>query len=293
MIGKTALLALFVAASGSALAGGLDYFGEDRPGLTPERFQYGNHIPAQYEVVNLLFSADGTEFYFTDNKTRNIYVMTKTASGWAAPVLAPFADKGHNYEPFLTPDGRFMYFVSTRPPGSGRFNGRIWRSERTDGVWAAPTLLIDRDTRDGLWFPNVTPDGKTLYFGATLADSLGEGDFYRATETDGKWRLTHLAPPLNTPDYEWDPLISPDGSYMVLISRRDGGYGATDIYVSFKEADGFGAPINLGSDINGAEWETAATISPDGNYMFYILAPAGQPPEVYWVSTDVIHRLKP
>jgi len=132
-----------------------------------------------------------------------------------------------------------------------------------------------------------------VYFGATLSDSFGEGDFYHAIKKDGTWHINHLPAPFNTKGYEWDPHISPDGSFMIFQSERLGGFGGTDIYVSFKQGKQWQDPINLGATINGASYETAAKITPDGKYMFFTLAPDKGEPIIYWVSADVIHALRP
>lgn len=277
----------------SAQTRDMNYFGAEPPGNTPKVFDYSSVVPESMKVGNPTYSPDGKEFYFTDLNSMQIHVMKRGESGWGAPVKASFATEGRNYEPFVTKDNKRIYFVSTRAPGSGKWNGRIWSSERqADGSWGPERLVIDRETTAGFWFP-TSPEPNTLYFGATLADSLGEGDFYKATLQNGDWEIEHLNPPFNTPDYEWDPLVSPDGTYMIFESRRPGGYGETDIYVSFKMDNGWGDPINLGKPVNTSSYETAANITPDGKYMIYTLNPDEGEIQVLWVSTEVITRLSP
>ncbi|NVJ97024.1 MAG: PD40 domain-containing protein [Alphaproteobacteria bacterium] len=271
----------------------LDFFGEPKPDLTPIEFPFANHVPKGVTVGNPVFGPDGKEFYFTDNESRDIHVMTRSESGWSKPRRASFADQGDNYEPYLAADGLSLYFISTRAPGTPPYNGRIWHTSRasTNSPWQAPTLVLDRVTDAGFWYPNEGEKG-VLYFGATLADSFGEGDFYRAKKSEDGWQIHHLPAPFNTEGYEWDPLISPDGSYMMFQSERAGGLGGTDIYVSFKTGEEWGTPINLGSTINTPEFETAGSITPDGKFMFYTLVPDEGAPRIYWVSTDVITRLQ-
>lgn len=154
-----------------------------------------------------------------------------------------------------------------------------------------PELVIDRDTEQGFYFPN-TPRQGVLYFGASPDDTLGEGDLYVAHQKDDEWDIAHLEPPFNTSNFEWDPFVAPDGDYLLFESRREDGLGGTDIYVAFEEDDGWGPPINLGSVINTEAFETAATITPDGAYMFFTRVMRGQEPQIYWVSTDVIKHMR-
>lgn len=290
---KAVVVSCLFAGSGVTQAQDVDYFGATPPGLEPVEFSFKNIVPDGMTVGNPTFSPDGREFYFTETQSMNIHIMKRTAFGWGTPERASFANDGRNYEPFITMDNKRIYFVSTRAPGSSPYNGRIWTSERrADGSWGEPQQVIERDTKEGFWFP-TSPAPNTLYFGATLNDSLGEGDFYKATFNEGTWDVEHLEPPFNTADFEWDPLVSPDGSYMIFESKRAEGYGGTDIYVSFKSGDDWGAPINLGATINTPAYETAANITPDGKYIFYTLVPDKGAPRIYWVSTKVITRMKP
>ncbi len=292
LIHTSLLVLLGVMFSHAGTAQDFDYFGIKPPGETPERFPFETIIPAEFSIRNPVFSPDGQEFYFADDNSKTIQVMRRTANGWSKPERASFSNEGHNSEPFITPDNKMIYFITTRPPGSAPFNNRIWRAIRQQNeAWSEPELVIHRETGQGFWYP-VSPRPGILYFGATLSDSFGEGDFYRATEGANGWDIEHLPAPFNTPDFEWDPYFSHDGSYMIFQSRRAEGLGQTDIYVSFREGDGYGVPINAGAPINSPIFETAATITPDGHYMFYTVVGPGHPPEIYWVSTQALLKLK-
>lgn len=286
------MLLLGVAFSQTGTGQDFDFFGVKPPGETPERFPFETVISPDYAFRNPIFSPDGKEFYFADDNSKTIKVMYRTETGWTEPETASFSGEGHNGEPFITRDNKMIYFVTTRPPGTEPMNGRIWRAERQQsGEWSEPELMIHRETNEGFWYP-ASPEPGVLYFGATLDDSFGEGDFYRATEGPDGWDIEHLPAPFNTPDFEWDPYFSPDRSYMLFQSRRPGGLGQTDIYISFRSGDGYGDPINVGAPINSPIYETAATITPDGNYMFYTVVGPGHPSEIYWVSTKALTKLK-
>ncbi len=287
------LTTFFCLSISTANAEPFDYFAQPVPKHIPLVFDFSKVVPAGMKVSNPTFSPDGQEFYFAEGNSSNIFVMRRNKGKWLAPVKASFSDQGNNYEPFITTDNKQLYFISTRPPGNGKYNGRIWSAERMgDGEWSSPKLVLDRETKEGFWFPS-SPRPGVIYFGATLKDSFGEGDFYRANLKGGDWQIEHLPAPFNDKGYEWDPLISPDGSYMIFESQRDGGYGGTDIYVSFNLKGKWSAPISLGKPINTPSYETAATITPDGKYMFYTLAPDEGSPIIYWVSTQMITDLRP
>jgi len=66
------------------------------------------------------------------------------------------------------------------------------------------------------------------------------------------------------------PCLSPDGRVLVMHSRKDGGFGNWDLYVSFKDESGNWAEFrNIGPAINTDQAEGDATFSPDGRYLFF------------------------
>jgi dipeptidyl aminopeptidase/acylaminoacyl peptidase len=82
------------------------------------------------------------------------------------------------------------------------------------------------------------------------------------------------------------PWVAPDGSYLLFHSRRDGGIGGWDLYVSFRESDGsWGAARNLGEPINTTGDEADATISPDAKHIFF-----SKGGDIYWVSAMIINQ---
>lgn len=66
------------------------------------------------------------------------------------------------------------------------------------------------------------------------------------------------------------PCMTKDGLNLYFISDMPGGYGGTDIWRCMKLEDGsWGAPINLGENINTSEDEMYPYISPKGNILFF------------------------
>ena len=68
--------------------------------------------------------------------------------------------------------------------------------------------------------------------------------------TDGEWELVDEIP-FNNDDYSvMHPALSADGNALYFASDMPGGYGETDIYVSYRVGSSWGAPENLGAKIN-------------------------------------------
>lgn len=71
---------------------------------------------------------------------------------------------------------------------------------------------------------------------------------------------------LDDPSYH--PAIDPHGQYLVFASPGKGGFGKSDLYVSFRIGDSWTRPRNLGPEINTAGDEYFPTFDGSGNLYF-------------------------
>ena len=87
-------------------------------------------------------------------------------------------------------------------------------------------------------------------------------------ESDNKW--VELSPLMfNNKEYSVaHPSLSKDGQRLYFISDMPGGEGETDIYMSTKQGITWGAPINLGKNINTPGKEMFPYIHEDGTLFF-------------------------
>jgi Tol biopolymer transport system component len=106
-------------------------------------------------------------------------------------------------------------------------------------------------------------------------------------------KVEKLPHSLNSEFIEWDPYIAPDNSYILFCSGRTGGKNKdTDIYVVFKKNDGnWSNAKRLENGINTAEYETAATITPDGKHLVFTRNYSSGMKH-YWISTQVIEQMR-
>ena len=99
--------------------------------------------------------------------------------------------------------------------------------------------------------------------------------------------------------YNAHPFIAPDESYIIFDSRREGGYGTSDLYISFRAADGsWGPAINMGDKINTTNAENYPSVSPDGKFLFFDRRigkriNGEKHVDIYWVDAQIIETLRP
>src|SRR5262249_55579003 len=120
---------------------------------------------AQFES-HAAFDPVTGDFYFVRSSPAfegwRILVSRCTERGWAPPEPPAFAGDGLEADPFFTPDGRSLYFISSRSTdGVRRKDLDIWRLDRDErGTWGVPARLPEPINSTGAeWFPRLAPDG--------------------------------------------------------------------------------------------------------------------------------------
>ncbi len=169
--------------------------------------------------------------------------------------------KQSDFAPYITVDGKSLYFASDREGGYGGQD--IWVSRRTaDGQWGAPVNLgpsINTKFNEGP--DTMSADGRTMYLtGCGREDSLGKCDLYVAhLAADGNWSPPqNLGPPVNTRYSEANASLSFDGQSLYFASLRPKGLGGWDLYVSHRTDQGWSEPEDLGAPINTPDNEFIA-----------------------------------
>ena len=66
------------------------------------------------------FSPDGNTVYFSRGAIYWTVCYSKLVDGkWSRPVVAAFSGKYNDTDPFVSPDGKRMFFISNRPFKAG------------------------------------------------------------------------------------------------------------------------------------------------------------------------------
>lgn len=156
-------------------------------------------------------------------------------------------------------------------------------------AWSTPVNLgavVNSSLLEGS--PRLSPDGLSLYFSSNRP--LGSGEFnIWVTQRDCEscpWQdPVPLGPNINTPLDDFSPAFSPDGHLLFFASDGRGGFGDTDIWVSFRwnKHDDFGwvPPVNLGPSVNTIHHESGPAFLPGSGFFgrptFYFTRGEGTP----------------
>ncbi len=169
------------------------------------------------------------------------------------------------------------YFIFQR-----RIDGRpqLYIMNLNNGIWSAPECLPFGEKYQVGDF-TVAPDGETMVFASRISideiEPESEGaNIWIVKKTEAGWtEPEHIGLGINTKYHESYPCLAANNN-LYFFSRRPGGYGDSDLYMSRFIAGEYQAPVNLGPKLNTKfhEWDTY--IAADESYMIYCSTmPAG------------------
>ena len=247
------------------------------PTDTPLIFGKGIISTNNYEFA-ITFTPEMDELYFTRRKPEEdnkIYTMQLVDGKWSNPKPAFFtATEGWDFEPHMSPKGDKLYFVSTRPLNDTikSFGLHQWYSKREKKGWTTPIPLekpfIDRSIIMYL----TSSENDNLYFTTgERGDKPEDWVIYNSIKEDGQYKtINRMGNEINGLG-KWvaHSCIAPDESYMIYDFKSDSGFGDSDLYVSFNKKGIWTEPYNLGPKVNTNQTEMAASVSPDGKYLFF------------------------
>lgn len=257
------------------------YLWQKPPGSVAEIFAPGIINTEKFEEKEGMFAANMNTFYFVrgdkDGPARQLILLKYIEGQWQQSVVI----EGET-EPSFSPDGKTLYFQDRYMECSS--DG--WSELKSLG---APIEGIQ------IMRPSVASSG-TLYFD-TFSPEL-DIPIRRSRQIDGKYEQPRsLGAQFAVGRYNAHPFVAPDESYIIWDSRRDGGYGTSDLYISFRMSDDtWGPAINLGDKINTSDAENYPSVSPDGKYIFFdrrIGSGSNRTVAIYWADAQIIEDLRP
>jgi hypothetical protein len=111
-----------------------------------------------------------------------------------------------------------------------------------NGAWGpAQNMGADINTAFDEDFPNITNDGKALYFSSNGHTSMGGADIFKAEMNEATHQFANpknVGYPINTTEDNFNFRLSNNGRFGYMAAVREGGLGDLDIYrVTFNDVE--------------------------------------------------------
>ncbi|MGO1003465.1 hypothetical protein [Lysobacter sp. CA196] len=201
-------------------------------------------------------------------KDSRIWFARKDGAGWGEAAEAPFTDPRYrDSDPWLTPDGRTLYFVSNRPVSGESPNTSldIWRVGVEEGRFGVPERL-GAVASDGEELGPELHDG-WLYFNSSRKGGPAKMAIYRARMSRGGFDAPQpLGAPFNDGAIQGDFTLAPDGGMAVFWSQRSGS-ADLDLFAACRTSDGWSAAVRLPSPINAPGMDFTPSLTADGRQL--------------------------
>ena len=194
-----------------------------------------NQVEADGYCSSVGLSHDGTMlFIYKFDGIGNLFYSNFEGTRWSPmeKFHKPINTRAWESNACLSPDGKTIYFTSSRKDALGAFD--IYKSTLDEkGKWGdAINLGSTVNTIYNEATPYICQDGKTLYFASQGHINLGGFDiFYTKMKDDGTWeKPKNLGFPANTPDDNlfYSPIDL--GRNFYSFAARNDGFGKEDIY---------------------------------------------------------------
>ncbi|MCG2586391.1 hypothetical protein [Massilia sp. TS11] len=214
----------------------------------------------------LVFARSEAEFAHA-----RILFARRGADGWSLPEALPFSDARYrDSDPWLTPDGQWLYFTSDRPTDgstTARKDFDLWRV-RVAGGWGQPEHL-DGVNSAGMELGPELHDG-WLYFNSTRPGGPARLSIYRARQrADGGFDAPEPLPaPFNSGFAQGDFTLSPDGRTALFWRKQDAAADA-DLYAVRRTAAGWGAAVHLPAPFSAPGFDFTPAFGPDGESIYF------------------------
>lgn len=195
-------------------------------------------LNSEYEEGACAFTPDFKTMYLTrctmDSEAprpAQIYKSTRSDASWSEPKLCDIMKDSITSlaHPAVSPDGKWLYFVSDFAGGMGGLD--IWRvSLEGDGYGFIENLGSPINTQGDEMFPTFRPNGE-LYFSSDGHHGMGGLDIYCATKNDeGMWIVTNLLTPVNSSGDDFGMTFEGERMSGYFSSNRGDARGWDHIY---------------------------------------------------------------
>lgn len=211
---------------------------QDENGAWLAPVELEDEVNTEFDEGTPSFSKDGNTMYYTycaqdpeGPRTSEIYISSRSSAKWGKGTRANIVKDsvtalGH---PSISPDGKYLYFVSDAVGGYGGkdlFRARVVGSDFGPMENLGPVINTPGDEM----FPYVR-DSVTLYFASDGHPGMGGLDIFKATlDSTGKWNVENMKAPINSSGDDFGITFAGNKESGFFSSNRNDARGYDHLY---------------------------------------------------------------
>jgi peptidoglycan-associated lipoprotein len=204
--------------------------------LNPEELE--GEVNTEFDEGTPSFTADGSNMYYTycaqdpeGPRTSEIYVSARSNASWGKGsrveiVKDSVTALGH---PAVSPDGKYLYFVSDAIGGYGGKD--IFRARMLGNSFGPMENLGPQINTPGDEMFPYARDSVTLYFASNGHPGMGGLDLFKATmDSVGVWSVENMKAPINSMGDDFGITFAGNKEKGFFSSNRNEARGNDHIY---------------------------------------------------------------
>lgn len=265
----------------------INHINDPVKGLKKENL--GTNVNSPYSEICPIVSPDGKTLFFSrknhpqnHSKTVNDDIwyskkLNETAWSEAQNMGSPFNNSGHNMLVSVSADNNTLYISNTYNPDGSQKGAGLSVAQRSANNWNLPKEIEITNYYNTHTYVNncLSQDNAYLLHAIERKDSKGSADIYVSfLNKNGSYsEPLNLGSVINTTGYETTPFLAADNKTLYFSSDGHPGYGNNDIFVSTRLDETWkkwSTPLNLGPEINSADWDAYFTIPASGDVAYMV-----------------------
>lgn len=230
-----------------------------------------------------MLTGDMLEIYF--ERKGDIWRATRssTSASWSAPQPVTELNSVDTVDatPGISSDGLLIFLDSTRTHSSAKGKTDLYTSSRSKrgDPFGTPQPVVELNSAESDVCAYPLPDKMTLVMDSDRPGGLGLRDLYTSTRASpaAVWATPSPIAGLSSSEQDQCPWTDPTFTVLFFASRRPGGAGESDIWVTTRAVGGdFVTPVVV-KGINTDSSESDPWISPDQRTIYFTSDRDGNP----------------
>ena len=214
-------------------------------------------------------------YNWTGRSYLDIYYTAKDNSGkWLSPMLLKGNINGEFHEgpACFTKDNNVVYFTRSNyakkhklaKSSKSENNLKVYKAELVGEKWTNITSLPFNSDEYSCGHPNLSADGKTLYFISDMPGGYGGTDIYKSVFDGKEWgKPENLGNVVNTHGNEMFPYMHSDGTFY-FSSDAHFNLGGLDVFMTSYDGNKWLQVENLNYPLNTTKDDFAYVLNSDG-----------------------------
>jgi peptidoglycan-associated lipoprotein len=212
---------------------------KDENGVWQKPEEVDDPVSSGFDQGTPSFPKDGNTMYYTycsedaaDPRTAEIYLSPRSGASWGKGQRVGIVKDSITLlaHPAVSPDGKFLYFVTDAGGGYGGKDLFRVRLVGPSDFGPMENLGPDINTQGNELFPYVR-DSATIYFASDGHPGLGGLDLFKATlDSTGKWNVANMGMPVNSMADDFGITFAGEREQGFFSSNRSDARGWDHIY---------------------------------------------------------------